>query len=76
MDTTLWVVILGVAAMLVVGVVLYLRRKPAGDDSYYHFRCPNCSRRLRYQTRQVGHKGKCSNCNSDVLFPPTSQSID
>jgi hypothetical protein len=75
-DTTVVVVVLGVAAALVVGVVLFLRRRPKEDDTFYHFRCPKCKRRIRYQARQVGHKGKCSNCAGDVLFPPTSQSID
>ena len=76
MDTTVVVVVLGVAAVLVVGVVLFLRRRPKEDDTFYHFRCPKCKRRLRYLARQVGHKGKCSNCLGDVLFPPISQSID
>ena len=46
------------------------------DENYYHFRCPHCKRRLRFLAKQVGHKGKCSNCGCDVLFPPVSQSVD
>jgi hypothetical protein len=76
MDTTMVLVILGVAASIAVGVFVVWRRRPRVDDSFYHFRCPKCKRRLRYVARQVGHKGKCSNCNGDVLFPPVSQSID
>jgi transcription initiation factor IIE alpha subunit len=76
MDTTVVVVVLGAAAILVTGVVLFLRRRGKEDDSFYHFRCPKCQRRLRYLARQVGHKGKCMNCNGDVIFPPISQSID
>jgi hypothetical protein len=76
MGTTVVFVILGVAAGLVVGVVMYLRGRPKAEEDFYHFRCPKCRRRLRYLTRQVGHKGKCSNCNSDVIFPPIEQSID
>jgi DNA-directed RNA polymerase subunit RPC12/RpoP len=76
MDTTVVLVIL-VPVCLIVGVVLvWWSRRPKGDDSFYHFRCPKCQRRLRYVARQVGHKGKCSNCSSEVLFPPIAQSVD
>jgi PHP family Zn ribbon phosphoesterase len=76
MDATIVLVALGVAAALAVGVYLYLRGRSPQEELYSHFRCPKCQRRLRYQTRQVGHKGKCSNCGNDVIFPPISQSID
>jgi|YelNatPaOPRAMG01_1025707.scaffolds.fasta_scaffold181332_1 LPXTG-motif cell wall-anchored protein len=76
MDTTILLMVFGVAACLVAGVVLFRRRRSKEDDSFYHFRCPKCQRRLRYLARQVGHKGKCSNCSGEVVFPPISQSID
>lgn len=77
MDTTV-VVLIVIGAVVLVGVVvvLLLRRRKTVDDSFYHFRCPKCRRRLRYQSRQVGRKGKCSNCAGEVIFPPTSQSVD
>ncbi len=75
METTLIVVGL-VVAVGVVGVIIYLRGRPKPEEAYSHFRCPKCRRRLRYNERQVGHKGKCSNCGNDVIFPPISQSID
>lgn len=77
MDTTVVVlIVIGVVVVGGVGVLLLMRRRKTEDDSFYHFRCPKCKRRLRYQARQVGRKGKCSNCASDVVFPPTSQSVD
>ena len=76
MDTTVVVIVLGVAAAVAVGVVVYLRGRPRQEEVFSHFRCPKCRRRLRYHTRQVGHKGKCSNCNSEVIFPSISESID
>jgi hypothetical protein len=43
---------------------------------FYHFRCPRCKRRLRFQPRQVGHQGACSSCRQAVTFPPLSQAIE
>ena len=76
MDTSVVVVSLVVVLVLAVGGYLFLHRRPREDDSFYHFRCARCKRRLRYLARQVGHKGKCSNCGGDVLFPPVSQSVE
>jgi hypothetical protein len=77
MDTTIMMVILGLVAGTAAGVFLVWRGwRSKADDSTYHFRCPQCKRRLRYLARQVGHKGKCNHCSREVLFPPTSQSID
>ncbi len=76
MDTTVVIGLLGVGAAVGFGVFVYLRGRPKREEAYSHFRCPKCRRRLRYLTRQVGNKGKCSNCGNDVIFPPISQSID
>jgi len=76
MDTTVVIVIVGVVAGIAAGAFVVWWRRPRVDDSFYHFRCPKCKRRIRYMVRQVGHKGKCSNCSGDVLFPPVSQSVD
>jgi hypothetical protein len=74
--TVVVIIIIGVVAALGVGVFFFIRGRNKVDEAYYHFRCPKCKRRLRYQTRQVGHQGQCSNCGNGVLFPPVSQSID
>jgi DNA-directed RNA polymerase subunit RPC12/RpoP len=79
MDMTGLLVILGVFGVIValgVGGFFIIRSRSKVDDSFYHFRCGKCKRRIRYQERQVGHKGRCSNCGSDVLFPPLSQAVD
>jgi hypothetical protein len=73
--------VLGLAAIVLAGGLVYFlarrgRSLQDARDAYHHFRCPNCKRRLRYQSRQVGHKGKCSHCASHVTFPPVSQSVD
>jgi rRNA maturation endonuclease Nob1 len=74
---TIW---LGVGAAMVimgvVGVVFYLRSRKPKEEEYYHFRCTNCKRRLRYRARQVGNAGTCNSCGGAVRFPPISQSID
>ncbi|HEY7426809.1 MAG TPA: hypothetical protein VH682_21415 [Gemmataceae bacterium] len=76
MDTTILLVVVGVVIVLAFGVYLFLKVLPKKEEEYSHFRCPNCRRRLRYMKRQVGHKGKCSNCAKDLIFPPLSQSVD
>jgi predicted RNA-binding Zn-ribbon protein involved in translation (DUF1610 family) len=78
-ETTL--AVLAVAALVLVGVLAYwlMRRRGLRQEAsaaYHHFRCPKCKRRLRFQSRQVGHKGECSNCGHPVTFPPLSQSVD
>jgi DNA-directed RNA polymerase subunit RPC12/RpoP len=78
MDWTTGLLIAG--AVIVLAAVGYLifrwmsgQRK---DESVYHFRCTGCGRRLRYNARQVGRKGRCSHCSADVTFPAVSGSID
>jgi hypothetical protein len=75
-DPMILIVVLVVVVAAAVGGFLFWRGRAPKDEGFYHFRCPSCRRRLRYQARQVGHKGKCSNCGKDVTFPHTSQSID
>jgi hypothetical protein len=71
-----------VVALVLVGggLAFWLMWRRAGrreeGAAFYHFRCTNCKRRLRFQSRQVGHKGKCSHCGNFVTFPPVSQAVD
>jgi hypothetical protein len=57
-------------------VVFFARRKRTKEEPIYHFRCKSCKRRLRYMERQIGHKGQCSNCGKDLIFPPLSEAVD
>jgi transcription initiation factor IIE alpha subunit len=76
MDAALILLVLGgIVALAVVGY-LWVRSRALEDESFYHFLCPGCRHRLRYQARQVGHRGKCSHCGKLLTFPPTSESID
>jgi prepilin signal peptidase PulO-like enzyme (type II secretory pathway) len=77
MDTTVIAIGALVIVAIAVGIFVYWRGRPQQtNDEFWHFRCPKCRRRIRYQSRQIGHKGKCSNCNADLNFPPTSESVD
>jgi DNA-directed RNA polymerase subunit RPC12/RpoP len=80
-DATTLVLLTGVAAVLAGGGLAYwlVRRSARRQEAaavFYHFRCPNCKRRLRFQSRQVGRKGACSHCGHPVTFPAVSQSVD
>ena len=80
MDTSTIMVLAGTAAVLAGGLLAYLlllqrtRRQEAAV--FHHFRCPDCRRRLRFQSRQVGRKGECSHGGHAVTFPPISQAVD
>jgi DNA-directed RNA polymerase subunit RPC12/RpoP len=78
--TTLMVLTIAAAVLAGGGVAYWLKRRgdrrQAAREEYHHFRCPNCRRRLRYQSRQVGRKGECSHCGGPITFPPVSQSIE
>jgi hypothetical protein len=57
------------------GIFWWSRTREAGEEETYHFRCPGCRRRLRYREKQVGHKGMCSNCGQELIFPPLSKAL-
>jgi hypothetical protein len=81
MEATTLVALAGALAVLVLaggGYLLARRRgqRRAEGEAYLHFRCPGCRRRLRFQARQAGHRGECSHCGHNVVFPRAGQSID
>lgn len=69
------IVIVAIVALLAaaIGVVVYLRRRPAEDEEDLHFQCPSCSRRLRYRAKQAGHQGACPRCRETFVFPGTAK---
>jgi cbb3-type cytochrome oxidase cytochrome c subunit len=75
-DITVVLAIVVVIAGLAVGVFMFIRSRRTVEEAFSHFRCPKCRRRLRYVSRQVGHKGQCSHCHTQLVFPPLSQAID
>ena len=75
MNTTLFLIVLGVLVALAAGGYLSLRSLSPADTPVLHFLCPGCRQRLRFRAGQSGHKGKCSACGHLLSFPPASQSI-
>jgi hypothetical protein len=78
-DSTTLAVLAVPAVLVIAGLVFWLLRRGRRREesaAVYHFRCPGCKRRIRFLSRQVGHKGECSNCGKPVIFPPVSQSVD
>jgi rRNA maturation endonuclease Nob1 len=75
MDTTL-LLVLGAILAAGAGVWVYLRARSPTAIRFFHFRCPGCRRRLRYKEPQAGHKGECSNCGRELIFPPVSESTN
>jgi hypothetical protein len=74
-DYTLPLIVVG--ALVVVGLGFwFMRTRTPKEQPIYHFRCPGCLRKLRYQERQVGHKGECGYCKQSITFPPLSWSLE
>jgi LPXTG-motif cell wall-anchored protein len=68
-STTTWILIIGVPLFLAIGVFLFLRNRAPKEEEIYYLRCPGCKRKLKYLKRQAGHKGACSNCKEQFVFP-------
>jgi hypothetical protein len=65
-----WVVLAAAAALLAGSGYFWLRaRRPPKGESAYHFKCPTCGQRFRYQAKQAGHKGQCPRCLKHLNFP-------
>jgi transcription initiation factor IIE alpha subunit len=78
MDTTIIVAVAAAVLLLAGAAFLVWRsraRRAAQDEAVHHFLCPGCGRRLRFRAKQVGHKGQCSHCGKDLVFPPVSKSV-
>lgn len=79
MSTMTVILLVGLVVGAIFGGQLLFRwlakRRANERDTYHHFKCKGCQRRLRYQAHQVGRKGKCSNCGKDIVFPPLSESV-
>jgi hypothetical protein len=60
-------------AAVVAGCLHSIRRRSRQKEpAYNHFRCSGCKRRLRYLTRQAGHRGRCPTCKRELTFPNPS----
>jgi hypothetical protein len=73
MDTMEILIVVVVLGGIVGGFFWWSRSREPAEEETYHFRCPGCRRRLRYRQKQVGHKGQCSHCRQELVFPPLSQ---
>ncbi len=64
--------VIGAVAVLALGgggyFLLRGRRGPK-EIVYMHFNCPHCKRKLRYQSKQAGHRGECPRCRGALTFP-------
>jgi hypothetical protein len=69
-DVMIWLMIAIPVLLAAGGGFVYWRMRAGREEAVYHFRCPNCKRKLRYFARQVGHRGMCGNCKQQLIFPP------
>ena len=68
-STTTWILIVAIPLFIGIGAFLFFRRRSPKIEPPIYFRCPGCKRKLKYASRQVGHKGMCSSCREQFVFP-------
>jgi hypothetical protein len=77
MDGLVWLLCgLVVLALAIGAYLLLMRRGESAGETFLHFRCPGCKRRLRFRAGQAGHSGQCSHCGCKLTFPSASQASD
>jgi DNA-directed RNA polymerase subunit RPC12/RpoP len=69
MGPFVWVVLVAAAVLLAAGGYVWLRARRAPTEAVYHFNCPNCGQRFRYQAKQAGRPGQCPRCRKQLNFP-------
>ena len=70
MDNLVYVIVAIVLLLAAaIGIVVYRRKHANEEEDELHFQCPCCSRRLRYRSKQAGHKGACPRCRESFVFP-------
>jgi hypothetical protein len=71
MDVLLWICL---PAFIAGGGAFYYFKfgRSKVDENPLYFRCPGCTRKIRYFKRQIGHRGMCSNCKTLWTFPVAS----
>jgi hypothetical protein len=70
MGPFVWVILVAAPLLLAGGGYVWLRARQAPPaEGGYHFNCPNCRQRLRYNARQAGHAGQCPRCRKHLTFP-------
>jgi DNA-directed RNA polymerase subunit RPC12/RpoP len=67
-------VLVGLIVFLVCGTsyLIYRQRRsrsPIFEDEVFHFRCPQCKRKLGFRARTAGKEVMCPGCRRMVLLP-------
>lgn len=70
MDNSLvYFLILAAAAVAVGGYFYFVRNRQPEEETYFHFQCPSCQRKLRFRAHKAGHVGMCPRCRKPCTFP-------
>jgi hypothetical protein len=73
---TVLLVIGVVIVALAVAIYFVNRREPvAAPSSYVYFRCPFCTKKLRFPASKVGRPGMCPCCRRRWTMSPTPEPV-
>jgi DNA-directed RNA polymerase subunit RPC12/RpoP len=66
------IALVSVLALLLAANILFAlrgRRKQVKEETFFHYWCPKCGRKLRYRERQIGRLARCPLCERPIVFP-------
>jgi len=69
------ILLTGFGIALVATGLAWARQRPAREEPYYHFRCPDCSQKVRYLASKAGRPGMCPRCRQLLTLPETPQQM-
>jgi len=71
---TVLFIVSGIIGALALAMFFVSRHEATVDDGpYVYFRCPFCTKKLRFQARKAGRPGMCPCCRRRWTMPAPSE---
>jgi hypothetical protein len=69
------VLLFWVAIGLAIGTYAWSLSRSSNEQECYSWRCPLCSKKLRYSSAQAGQSARCPGCHQRLTLPATPQAL-